>query len=188
MWRCFFQTPSVSLGVIVCSTHVEMFLKRKSHILLLFCLLHACGDVSAIWPIFTYYIWFAPRMWRCFFSKITEKRKIIVCSTHVEMFPAQESKRARYMRLLHACGDVSLQRIRRFYLRRFAPRMWRCFPLLLQHKDDGKICSTHVEMFLHTVTLIAYDHCLLHACGDVSAWELVDQRPSVCSTHVEFFF
>ena len=70
------------------------------------------------------------------------------------------------------------------------------------------ICSTHVEMFLHTQETSRSSSDLLHACGDVSIYKIFDsvadesaprmwrcfwkERTAragqrICSTHVEMF-
>ena len=110
--------------------------------------------------------------------------------------------------LLHACGDVSTTAPVTWTVDRSAPRMWRCFLPFLRWRHSKAICSTHVEMFLDEIHLKLAAKDLLHACGDVSLYELVDWRYSqsaprmwrcfraqerplrqsqICSTHVEMF-
>ena len=70
-----------------------------------------------------------------------------------------------------------------------APRMWRCFFLVVWYEEidvgllhacgdvsktaeasswDESVCSTHVEMFPGRTTTTTSSAGLLHACGDVS--------------------
>ena len=46
--------------------------------------------------------------------------------------------------------------------------MWRCFHASELHYLHVQICSTHVEMFLSSVSRFILAVHLLHACGDVS--------------------
>ena len=133
MWRCFSSTGFPDHGLQVCSTHVEMFPAYAYLEFRLARLLHACGDVSVLVCGDDPCRAFAPRMWRCFSSYVHDYQICGVCSTHVEMFlPGAEHKRME-SRLLHACGDVS--KFMKIYsaVARFAPRMWRCFPGLIDH-------------------------------------------------------
>ncbi len=66
MWRCFLRFFSWWYKALVCSTHVEMFPRLRQNLLVLFGLLHACGDVSDASAKRQYLMLFAPRMWRCF--------------------------------------------------------------------------------------------------------------------------
>ena len=127
MWRCFSSILPDSCACLVCSTHVEMFLQWKRKMILTSCLLHACGDVSVGMLSFISFPPSAPRMWRCFYAMAMENLSLVVCSTHVEMFPNRSSCLRRPKGLLHACGDVS-STIRVIIPRAMsAPRMWRCF-------------------------------------------------------------
>ena len=135
MWRCFLFSVSTLFLTIVCSTHVEMFHTPVWPCGAWVSLLHACGDVSYIRTVVDEYFKFAPRMWRCFLISFECLASHLVCSTHVEMFPASRSSSASGRRLLHACGDVSSPRYPGGHRKQFAPRMWRCFrPAYSQRK------------------------------------------------------
>ena len=116
------------------------------------------------------------------------QRPCHVCSTHVEMFLSCIIQSILQDRLLHACGDVSAPSVRHALIRRSAPRMWRCFPLLYPVLFIPWVCSTHVEMFPTGPIISTVRRCLLHACGDVSS-AMIDSCSliTVCSTHVEMF-
>ena len=152
----------------VCSTHVEMFLRRCLRSPALRSLLHACGDVS----VYTFRPLVldasAPRMWRCFFSGTSRNAYCRVCSTHVEMFLREYLIERSLKRLLHACGDVSSFNSCPAGVARSAPRMWRCFQGPTRRLDAEVVCSTHVEMFLLCLSRHPAGRGLLHACGDVS--------------------
>ena len=147
-------------------------------------------------------------MWRCFYGLFTTIRPRKVCSTHVEMFLKLCTSHELSRRLLHACGDVSMLRVRKRMHLLFAPRMWRCFCDLRSSVYLIPVCSTHVEMFLNFIVLNCFRMSLLHACGDVSRNQLSHITVKlfaprmwrcfpygipkviatfVCSTHVEMF-
>ena len=208
MWRCFRLAALRRGHGRICSTHVEMFLRPCLRPSSASNLLHACGDVShetnhALGPCQS-----APRMWRCFCGngRVTDPHGI--CSTHVEMFLSHGLQERQRPDLLHACGDVSSRFDAKVMEKESAPRMWRCFLRRPHYGKSYSICSTHVEMFLMLITLLASMANLLHACGDVSAgaysstlgessaprmWRcfcpsLPARSPSaICSTHVEMF-
>ena len=92
----------------------------------------------------------------------------VVCSTHVEMFPDHDERTEEEVRLLHACGDVSIEAGDVAIDNAFAPRMWRCFQRQQAEKQGCHVCSTHVEMFLSIWPIHRAPMSLLHACGDVS--------------------
>ena len=77
--------------------------------------------------IYSAVVRFAPRMWRCFKLKSASDSAFFVCSTHVEMFLGRDAGYTSGRRLLHACGDVSLETDKFEDSSGFAPRMWRCF-------------------------------------------------------------
>ena len=171
-------------------------------------LLHACGDVSYNEHLDLLKIASAPRMWRCFYKEEGLLLPLSVCSTHVEMFPGIHSPGALRIRLLHACGDVSISRPSALPSALSAPRMWRCFLDENAPPMFVGVCSTHVEMFLAGLYLTSAGVSLLHACGDVSIILISHEDMSksaprmwrcffsistvltfdeVCSTHVEMF-
>ena len=154
-----------------------MFLPTCSLRLCRFCLLHACGDVSGLDSWHPLCRRFAPRMWRCFYSRYTSVCTVRVCSTHVEMFLSPTLMPVSSGGLLHACGDVS--RVAYFWEMGtgFAPRMWRCFYSFEIWSCSGLVCSTHVEMFPWRSLEMERRGCLLHACGDVSVKELRHRQP-----------
>ena len=127
MWRCFGFFEIYSLIAVVCSTHVEMFLRIRKPRMPILGLLHACGDVSGTASGCRGAGLFAPRMWRCFLKIRLRSSLTGVCSTHVEMFPASSRILQPASCLLHACGDVSQLRADLEAIAAFAPRMWRCF-------------------------------------------------------------
>ena len=116
---------------------------------------------------------FAPRMWRCFSVPVEVRPHLSVCSTHVEMFLLCCPVEQHFVRLLHACGDVSEIADKNYQLQAFAPRMWRCFQTAADIARTEAVCSTHVEMFLQKAHGKVHWMSLLHACGDVSgaAWK-----------------
>ena len=147
-------------------------------------------------------------MWRCFQHLPESFNLLRVCSTHVEMFLSFAPTSRRLPRLLHACGDVSMIRNVQADAEEFAPRMWRCFPIITLRIALSSVCSTHVEMFLRRVHHVQGHGGLLHACGDVSfsrfkhgilqgfaprMWRCFLHvegeigKADVCSTHVENF-
>ena len=75
MWRCFRPGAQGDERASICSTHVEMFLRRN-----------ACGDVSPSSASRASATSSAPRMWRCFPHGDTRDTGHNICSTHVEMF------------------------------------------------------------------------------------------------------
>lgn len=48
MWRCFLPQNLLGFLIVVCSTHVEMFLLYMPVLWVPTRLLHACGDVSEV--------------------------------------------------------------------------------------------------------------------------------------------
>ena len=168
MWRCFFFRTKSFAESSVCSTHVEMFPRQDQEKQSLFCLLHACGDVSRSRALRTSCQWFAPRMWRCFSGRVGCPGIVLVCSTHVEMFLFCIYLQYRCESLLHACGDVSRLSLMSYPKSLFAPRMWRCFSARTSWQARRSVCSTHVEMFLPQPSMSPISASLLHACGDVS--------------------
>ena len=108
MWRCYDILPDEITGSDVCSTHVEMFRSQPGTGPLHRCLLHACGDVSVWKKQIETVEESAPRMWRCFYSRISCRTCRFVCSTHVEMFLQERLSKEAKESLLHACGDVSI--------------------------------------------------------------------------------
>ena len=107
MWRCFLHHSPWTRPREVCSTHVEMFPCPSPEACSRCSLLHACGDVSATGRRSLKITKFAPRMWRCFSFHVGKAFAVVVCSTHVEMFPPLVSDGVFSCCLLHACGDVS---------------------------------------------------------------------------------
>ena len=178
MWRCFRRLHEGAGRTGICSTHVEMFLDEVLEVVPLCHLLHACGDVSGRAHRPPSGCGSAPRMWRCFFDKKLVNSTLKICSTHVEMFLLILSKSQINSHLLHACGDVSPFVLYLDFGWKSAPRMWRCFLPFLRWRHSKAICSTHVEMFLDEIHLKLAAKDLLHACGDVSLYELVDWRYS----------
>ena len=150
MWRCFLGMTMEDLAKAICSTHVEMFLFSSLLVRLLSDLLHACGDVSAVNVASTMSGASAPRMWRCFQGGGLPPGRTPICSTHVEMFLLKNDVYRGKIHLLHACGDVSIAALIWSHTLSSAPRMWRCFQLLLFDSCPSGICSTHVEMFLRS--------------------------------------
>ena len=126
-WRCFCGLELCIRGIDVCSTHVEMFLSVTSLKSTASGMLHARGDVSARFtkddPDYEY----APRTWRCFYQAQLEAKARGVCSTHVEMFLADEAFLIDSHRMLHARGDVSMRLWIDRHILVYAPRTWRCF-------------------------------------------------------------
>ena len=131
-------------------------------------MLHACGDVSGQGGGDYGGYKFAPRMWSCFYARLSASGDDSVCSTHVEMFPFFTGMTTWRERLLHACGDVSEVYRLPSGSRAFAPRMWRCFRAGIRDVGAARVCSTHVEMFPPTASWSGCRMGLLHACGDVS--------------------
>ena len=127
MWRCFLSTDINSYPDDVFSTHVEMFpyIHQISRGIQGF--LHACGDVSESLPHLWRMKWFSPRMWRCFHQAKQSKQSHEVFSTHVEMFLQVIQCHLPTDSFLHACGDVSKHLSDYLEIKRFSPRMWRCF-------------------------------------------------------------
>ena len=174
MWRCFSSAASSFVYVVVCSTHVEMFLDLFNSYRHFAGLLHACGDVSFTFHPFHLSKKFAPRMWRCFRHPMSRFPFHPVCSTHVEMFPICIDESLTRRSLLHACGDVSTEILLGNWDKEFAPRMWRCFHLDELGIEFHPVCSTHVEMFLMMSRSFRACVSLLHACGDVSCKDHLD--------------
>ena len=174
MWRCFYHHRHYHQKKNVCSTHVEMFPRRRKRRDDQVCLLHACGDVSKDIYDKIVEMGSAPRMWRCFHNWLELSAGHKVCSTHVEMFPSRSRRTIQRSRLLHACGDVSMGISVDADSFKSAPRMWRCFPGVLPRCAWLLVCSTHVEMFLPPDLMVDCLFCLLHACGDVSASSALD--------------
>ena len=129
-------------------------------------MLHACGDVSSCRTPKAFLAVFAPRMWRCFPSKVVDALPTLVCSTHVEMFPACRGRDRQGRRLLHACGDVSYSRSVSYQSGQFAPHMWRCFLRVEAEHRPVHVCSTHVENF--SIIIYHKSHLIAPRCGDVS--------------------
>ena len=130
--------------------------------------LHACGDVSLCMATLIRRVAFSPRMWRCFhfLSPLFPFGRVF--STHVEMFLVLYPPAMKAYRFLHACGDVSMQRLYDVGGLRFSPRMWRCFHKRSQGNERRQVFSTHVEMFPSSTLLFFLGAGFLHACGDVS--------------------
>ena len=188
MWRCFNTGPWRSPRGGICSTHVEMFPSVR----------HRMSSRMES----------APRMWRCFQPSAGAYEQGLICSTHVEMFLGLTDRSREGCNLLHACGDVSLDRRWTYFFVRSAPRMWRCFYRSADLVAHLVICSTHVEMFQRAEVDIKLERNLLHACGDVSCtisrkrdstgsaprmWRCFYSEArkradkTICSTHVEMF-
>ena len=168
MWRCFIPAIARPPFKRVFSTHVEMFPKSSRQTKRRSGFLHACGDVSQQHHHPERQREFSPRMWRCFLCRRIYSEKVIVFSTHVEMFLIQAVILSMLVCFLHACGDVSIRLEALCLLLQFSPRMWRCF--LLQRRQGGPcdVFSTHVEMFPQNRLMRLQNLRFLHACGDVS--------------------
>ena len=155
-----------------------MFLGKKMRLYEGGSFLHACGDVSSMNRHLDRQASFSPRMWRCFLQPYETPASGAVFSTHVEMFPPSDSVRTQRSGFLHACGDVSVLHTPDLHIRRFSPRMWRCFQLCSDCVWGWDVFSTHVEMFLPMRSSQARCSGFLHACGDV----LMDWPISICKS------
>ena len=178
MWRCFSGRRWDYMKAEVFSTHVEMFLLWTDTWTDRHRFLHACGDVSYNLMRRQHQELFSPRMWRCFYYLNSRLDRRDVFSTHVEMFPPSDSVRTQRSGFLHACGDVSVLHTPDLHIRRFSPRMWRCFQLCSDCVWGWDVFSTHVEMFLPMRSSQARCSGFLHACGDV----LMDWPISICKS------
>ena len=106
-WRCFYNSRAYTGEVMVCSTHVEMFLTSDQICKLKESMLHARGDVSHF--------------------LVGDMVRIKVCSTHVEMFLYTDNWNRMSDGMLHARGDVSGKAAFKATRDKYAPRTWRCF-------------------------------------------------------------
>ena len=113
---------------------------------------------------------FSPRMWRCFRSVSTLYFQLWIFSTYVEVFPDLVLQHRARLHFLHVCGGVSRLKNLENVLRRFSPRMWRCFHVKAECRRRQKIFSTYVEVFLRRTALICESTDFLHVCGGVSRW------------------
>ena len=90
MRRCFYPKYRRNVPDTVFSAHAEMFLSFVVLILVLLCILRACGDVSEYGYPSVYRKQYSPRMRRCFFYSPDFRLFLWVFSAHAEMFLSVE--------------------------------------------------------------------------------------------------
>ena len=91
---------------------------------------------------------FSPRTWRCFLLHPEQQYKVLVFSTHVEMFLTLFVKNILRRGFLHARGDVSLSELMIVFANMFSPRTWRCFLKADISPYNYEVFSTHVESYI----------------------------------------
>ena len=109
-------------------------------------------------------------MRRCFLDKEIRFARRSVFSAHAEMFLLILLLRLDKLRILRACGDVSVPDIVDRASFRYSPRMRRCFSYRSSCCFLGFVFSAHAEMFLMAFFVSAVIIRILRACGDVSAY------------------
>ena len=114
-------------GGLVFPTHVGVFPITYASGTLAPGLPHACGGVSMRQAIYRLSIQSSPRMWGCFYRKLSEVIAKEVFPTHVGVFPRFRPPLIGTARLPHACGGVSIQTTDWYGNTRSSPRMWGCF-------------------------------------------------------------
>ena len=158
---------------------------------------HACGGVSMLLASSLRSETSSPRMWGCFHGLSLFFRGRRVFPTHVGVFLRTNAGSSTASSLPHACGGVSVRhhacRCRGClphacggvsgFERGFkalllsSPRMWGCFRTARFTTARAAVFPTHVGVFLRLSTFKASRACLPHACGGVSADELLVRSP-----------
>ena len=174
MWRCFCVSVLVRIKACIFSTYVEVFLLPKPFAGRFRNFLHVCGGVSSGYLVPFFVDEFSPRMWRCFFVKVTTTVAGTIFSTYVEVFLMLNRGALNGGNFLHVCGGVSPPDAMPFAPGSFSPRMWRCFHHFDRRGGHGKIFSTYVEVFPRAWLQSAPRCNFLHVCGGVSVldWSL----------------
>ncbi len=147
-------------------------------------------------------------MWRCFHRHLSDHPPEHIFSTYVEVFLSYKGGQLLQGDFLHVCGGVSAFQPNVPDIRKFSPRMWRCFFFQSLLWVVVEIFSTYVEVFLSLEYLHQLISNFLHVCGGVSKrinegltvflfsprmWRCFPlQRPlrlrlSIFSTYVEVF-
>ena len=129
------------------STYVEVFLLPKPFAGRFRNFLHVCGGVSSGYLVPFFVDEFSPRMWRCFFVKVTTTVAGTIFSTYVEVFLMLNRGALNGGNFLHVCGGVSFSVFQTRRIRTFSPRMWRCFSARRYAFCARFIFSTYVEVF-----------------------------------------
>ena len=111
---------------------------------------------------------FSPRMWRCFRIRTVLTACYRVFSTYVEVFPTLRGRYQHCRCFLHVCGGVSFNQSRVCLVKRFSPRMWRCFRIRTVLTACYRVFSTYVEVFPTLRGRYQHCRCFLHVCGGVS--------------------
>ena len=104
MWGCFLSIVESSCLQKVFPTHVGVFPRCTASPRPPSGLPHACGGVSLSRYIRLPYCESSPRMWGCFCSSSSNRRRTVVFPTHVGVFPIRTSILAFITGLPHACG------------------------------------------------------------------------------------
>ena len=93
-------------------------------------------------------------MWRCFRTPHKHWFTTLIFSTYVEVFPFDAGYLIPFYYFLHVCGGVSVEDTGKNVAWEFSPRMWRCFPFIVNQIISTEIFSTYVEVFLLCLLLL----------------------------------
>ena len=107
-------------------------------------------------------------MWRCFRPREGFGRIDKIFSTYVEVFLCPVVTKCLRCHFLHVCGGVSDAFALWCASKKFSPRMWRCFSIWVTDREEKRIFSTYVEVFLRRVSTSWLFRYFLHVCGGVS--------------------
>ena len=111
----------------------------------------------------------SPRTWGCFYAGVAVFFFVAAFPTHVGVFPFSVCSAIAGFCLPHARGGVSDLRQRGHHGGRPSPRTWGCFRTKAAACARTAAFPTHVGVFPTIDLEEAFDLCLPHARGGVSA-------------------
>ena len=167
-WGCFPADVVLFAVCIVFPTLVGVFLEVAMEIAVWWRLPHARGGVSFGVCFRRDLASSSPRSWGCFYPLIFTCCSEYVFPTLVGVFPMPLRPALPLLRLPHARGGVSGQRIRQTACPPSSPRSWGCFRIFAALWSSVRVFPTLVGVFLEGHGLLLHDHGLPHARGGVS--------------------
>ena len=168
-WGCFLCGSAEFEGAGVFPTHVGVFPPRTCQVLVMWCLPHARGGVSAAAVDVGDVVTSSPRTWGCFCNPPLQTRHFRVFPTHVGVFLSSSGTGMAWACLPHARGGVSANRPAAAPPTRSSPRTWGCFHHAQRTHSIARVFPTHVGVFLRLWFLPVFPSSLPHARGGVSA-------------------
>ena len=147
-WGCFFCFFEFKRHVTVFPTPVGVFLLKCCEFLILCCLPHARGGVSAFDIAANFDSPSSPRPWGCFRHDCTGRSSHRVFPTPVGVFPPLAWHGQASGCLPHARGGVSIFRCSCASMYGSSPRPWGCFLGITAVSDIRTLFPTPVGVFL----------------------------------------